>query len=420
LFARGARRAERRHMKYIVVIGDGCADLPIENLGNKTPLEYAETPWLDRLSSRGEIGLVETVPKGVPAGSDTAILSIFGNDPRVCYTGRSPLEAAGCGMKLNADEISFRTNVVSLGSEEAFADKIIYSHSGGSIPGDDSISLMQACMADEKFMGIAGRLNMRFHLTHSFRHITAISGVDFVPEQKPPHDLLGKAIGGYRGEDAVSRTLTELMERAFEIMDPHPINARRRSEGLLPANCIWSWGEGRALLLDNFAEKYGKTAKVISAVPLVKGIGALMGVDSIDVPGATGELDTDYEGKADAAISALLGGDDMAVVHIEAPDECSHAGDMEGKLKAIENIDSKVMGRIVNRLRGKCDFRILYLSDHPTLLSTRTHDGAPVPYLIYDSRELSTSGLDFGETNAAKGSYIADGTELMSRLFEQN
>jgi 2,3-bisphosphoglycerate-independent phosphoglycerate mutase len=406
-------------MKYILVIGDGCADLPIEALEGKTPLEYAKTPWLDWLSRRGEIGLVETVPKGVPAGSDTAILSIFGNDPRLCYTGRSPLEAAGCGMKLNAGEISFRTNVVSLGAEGAFEDKIIYSHSGGSIPGEDSIALMEACLADEKFMEIAGRLNMRFHLTPSFRHITAISGVDFVPEQKPPHDILGKAIGPYRGDDPVSKALTELMKRAFAIMDPHPVNARRREKGLLPANCIWSWGEGKAVVLENFAEKYGKRAKVISAVPLVTGIGALMGVDSIHVPGATGELDTDYEGKADAAISALLAGDDMAAVHIEAPDECSHAGDMQGKLKAIEYIDERVMGRLVERLRGKCDFRMLYLSDHPTLLSTRTHDDAPVPYLLYDSREEFMSGPDFGETNAAKGRYIAEGTQLMSRLFEQ-
>ncbi len=406
-------------MKYLLVIGDGCADLPIESLGGKTPLEYAQTPWLDWLSRRGEIGLVETVPKGVPAGSDTAILSIFGNDPRTCYTGRSPLEAAGCGMKLEAWEISFRTNVVSLGAEDIFEEKIIYSHSGGSIPGEDSIALVQACLNDDEFMEIAGRLNMRFHLTPSFRHITAISGVEFVPEQKPPHDILGKAIGPYRGGDAVSAALTQLMKRAFDIMDPHPINARRRDKGLLPANCIWSWGEGKAVVLDNFYEKYGKRAKVISAVPLVTGIGALMGMDSIHVPGATGELDTDYEGKADAAISALLGGDDMAVVHIEAPDECSHAGDTQGKLQAIEYIDERVMGRLLERLRGKCDFRILYLSDHPTLLSTRTHDGAPVPYLLYDSREECESRLDFGETNASKGNYIADGTQLMSRLFEQ-
>lgn len=406
-------------MKYIILIGDGTADLPIESLGGKTPLEYAKTPNLDKLGAKGIVGLAKNVPDGVPAGSDTAILSIFGCDPTRYYTGRSPLEAAGSGVELEDGAISFRTNVVSLGDERDFLDKTIYSHNGGNVEGKESIALMQALLADPAFCALAKKLSMRFKLNESFRHVSVIRGVDFVPTQTPPHDILGKRIGDYLRDDEISDMLVDLMRRAFEVMDVHPVNAVRRAAGKLPANCLWFWGEGKAVKLPDFFARYGKSAKVITAVPLVVGIAALCGVGSIDVPGATGDLDTNYLGKAEAALGALKDGADLVVVHVEAPDECSHAGDLSGKIEAIEKIDDQVLGTILNGLDGQ-DFRLLYLSDHPTLMATRTHDGAPVPYVLYDSRVDTGLCLPFGETSAKKGALIDPGTQLLPILFEQD
>jgi len=404
-------------MKYIIIIGDGCADLPIDELGGKTPLEYANTPNMDRLCALGEIGRAKTVPNGVPAGSDTAILSIFGYDPRKYYTGRSPLEAAGSGMELFDGEISFRTNVVALSDAPVFEDKIIFSHSGGNVEGDESIALMEALLADEKFSELMKPLSMRFKLNPSFRHVSAISGIDKIEYQTPPHDIVNRRIGDYLPNDEVSLMLRALMKRAYEVMNDHPVNIRRREKGLLAANSLWFWGEGKAITLPNFVEKLGKTCKAITAVPLVSGIAALGGLSSVEVEGATGDIDTNYEGKAKAALKVLEEGTDMVVIHIEAPDECSHAGDMEGKIKAIENIDKYIVGPAAQGVKD--DLRLLYLSDHPTLLSTRTHDGAPVPFFIYDSRVLQGCGKTFGETNADKGVYIEEGSTLIERLLEK-
>jgi 2,3-bisphosphoglycerate-independent phosphoglycerate mutase len=405
-------------MKYIILIGDGTADLPIEALGGKTPLEYAKTPNLDAISAKGVVGRSKNVPDGVPAGSDTAILSIFGCDPNRYYTGRSPLEAAGAGVSLKEGEISFRTNVVSLGDEPEFLDKTIYSHNGGNVEGEESIQLMQALLADPAFCALAAKLQMRFQLSCSFRHVSVIRGVDAVPAQTPPHDILGRRIGDYLRTDPVSQMLVDLMRRAFEVMDGHPVNAARRAAGKLPANCLWFWGEGKAVTLPDFYARYGKSACVITAVPLVVGIAALCGVPSIDVPGATGDLDTNYLGKAQAALEALHAGKDLAIVHVEAPDECSHAGDLNGKIQAIEQIDDKVLGTLLKGMEGE-PMRLLYLSDHPTLMSTRTHDGAPVPYVLYDSRVDTGLNRPFGETTAAQGGLIDPGTRLLSILFEQ-
>lgn len=411
-------------MKYILVIGDGMADNPVPELGNKTPLQHANIPTIDALAARSIVGGVRNCPEGLPPGSDTAILSIFGADPRSCYTGRSPLEAAATGIHLDPGDVSYRCNMVTYeDSGLPFASRKILSHSGGSIDGEDSIALVEYLFAHPDFKEAAEKAGMRVHPAASFRHIAVqkgadISGITLIP----PHDHLGEVIAPLLPSGcANAAVLSELMELAHTILDRHPINEARRASGKLPANGVWFWAEGTAVALDSFYDKFQKTGTVISAVPLCHGIARLAGLDISLVEGATGELETNYEGKVDAAVEALKSGKDFAAIHIEAPDECTHNGDLPGKLQAIEWLDSRVMAPLTAAMdREAFDYRLLLLSDHKTLTSTRGHDGDPVPYLLYDSRRDTALGLPYCEETGEKGPNYQDGAStLMRLLFEQ-
>ena len=410
-------------MKYILIIGDGMADNPVPQLENKTPLEVSSKPHIDRLAQNSMLGSVLTVPVHQPPGSDTAILSIFGCDPNRFFTGRSPLEAAGCGIQVQPGDVSYRCNMITLGDgDKPFGEKKILSHNAGSIEGHDSISVITWLFDDPEFRAAADAIHLRVEPTPSFRHIAIQSGGDTKGMvATPPHDILGRAIGGYalHGNQNAD-DLWNLMELANRKLEHHPYNERRRAEGLLPANGIWFWAEGTAVQLPNFVEKYHKNGSVISAVPLVHGIGSLVGLKMVHVEGATGETETNYEGKVQAAVDCLKDGDDFVCIHIEAPDEATHGGKLDEKILSIGYLDSRVVGPLMEKLDAEgFAYRILLLSDHKTLTSTRTHDGDPVPFLIYDSTHPVGSGLTYTEANGEKGPYVAEGTQLMSMLFDQ-
>ncbi len=409
-------------MKYILVIGDGMADNPVPELGGLTPLQYAKKPFIDELAAKGEVGSVLNVPHGLPAGSDTAILSIFGCDPNLYYTGRAPLEAAATGIKLNAGDVAYRCNMVTYEQGDMpFEEKRILSHSAGSIEGEVSDEIVTALFNDPEFKALAEKAGMSVNLGHSFRHIAVqaqadIKGIKLIP----PHDHLGEKIGPLlpSGCDNAA-VLRELMVKANEILENHPLNEKLRAEGKMIANGVWFWAEGTAVKLPDFVAENGHTGAVVSAVPLCHGIAALVGLDIVCPEGATGEIDTNYENKMQAALD-ILEEHDFAAVHVEAPDECTHNGDLKGKLQAIEWLDTRMLKPLTEALNAKgWDYRILFLSDHKTLTATRGHDGDPVPYMIYDSRETSCCGLPYTEESGAKGPQVNSGVALMSMLFER-
>lgn len=411
------------HMKYILIIGDGMADNPVMELGGKTPLEYANIPVMDALSAKGLLGSTVNCPEGLPPGSDTAILSIFGQDPRACYTGRSPLEAAATGIELKTGDISYRCNMIALeDGDKPFAEKRILSHSGGSIDGESSVELIRYLFSDPEFEKLAKQAGMTVHPAMSFRHIAVQSGADNRGITLiPPHDHLGEVIGPLLPSGCDNGgVLLRLMEKAHQVLDQHPVNIRRRAEGKLPANGIWFWADGSAVALKNFRDTYGHYGTVISAVPLCQGIARLTGLSFAEVPGATGELATNYEGKVTAALEALFEpGQDFVAIHVEAPDECTHNGDLPGKLQAIEWLDSRVIAPVVQGMEQSGeDYRMLILSDHKTLTSTRGHDSDPVPFLLYDSRRDGGCGLGYTEKNGLTGPMLEAGTALMGLLFE--
>ena len=409
-------------MKYVLVIGDGIADEPVSELGGKTPLAALTLPQIDRLAG-GRLGLCQTVPAGVPAGSDTAILSIFGYDPRTCYTGRSALEAAGMGVMLQAGETSLRVNLCALEGETFEAARIL-SHNGGSIEGEEAVELMQDLVHDPRFASLSAAFGFTVHITPTFRHIGVIDAAHRPQGETrfaEPHNHLGEAIAPLLPEGAMGPAITALMRASYEVLREHPVNRARIAAGKLPANCIWPWGPGSAMALDSFEQKYHKRGSAVSAVPLVWGIAGLCGVDTPRVPGATAELETNYEGKVQSVLDALAGGADFACIHIEAPDECAHAGDVAGKCEAIRRLDARVVGALLDRLpQLDPEFRMLLLSDHPTLLSTRGHDGKAVPFALYDSRHPGAP-RKFDEAHAKEtGDFLAEGPMLLRALFEQD
>ncbi len=403
-------------MKYVLVIGDGMSDDPVPELGGKTPLEHLDLPAFGVLAG-SETGTCRTVPETVPAGSDTAILNIFGNDPRDCYTGRSVLEAAGVGVTLNPGEVSMRVNLCAV--EEIGGQLIIHSHNGGNIEGDEAETLMNDLLADPRFAPAAEKAGLTVHVSRTFRHIGVFAGPvpeDAVLSTTEPHNVLEQPVHYPTGY--LSAEITDLMNISYTVLKDHPVNQARIARGQLPANMIWPWGAGRAMLLPSFEEKYGVKGTVISAVPLVWGIAELMKLPHPHVPGANGDLDTNYEGKVDAAVAALAAGDSFVAIHVEAPDEMTHAGALDKKLEAIRRLDTRVIAPLLEKLPALGDFRILLLSDHKTLMSTRTHDGKPVPFAIYDSRRPGTpSRLD--EATAANGVFVPEGHDIMARLLEQ-
>lgn len=408
-------------MKYILIIGDGMADNPVAALKGRTPLEAAYKPTIDTLCQKSLLGSVSNVPKGMAAGSDTAILSIFGCDPRRYFTGRSPLEAAGCGCSVAAGEISYRCNMVSLEDGAApFAQRRILSHNAGSIDGRTSQALIRHVMAEPVFAAEAEKVGLRLHPTDSFRHIALQKKGSLEGFCAPaPHDHLGEIIGPLLPHGCPTADgLRRLEAIAHEILEHHPLNEARRAAGKLPANGIWFWAEGTATALPDFRRRYGHFGSVISAVPLVHGIGALCGLKPVSVEGATGEVDTNYAGKVEAAKNCLRGGDDFLCLHLEAPDEATHNGSLDDKLLAIHQLDEQVVAPLTNWLRREgMAYRLLLLSDHKTLLATRSHDGDPVPFLLYDSTHPVGEGRSYTEQNGQMGPYLPDGTALMGLLF---
>lgn len=411
-------------MKYILIIGDGMADNAVPELGGKTPLQAAEKPCIDAMAAKSRLGSVLTVPGSLPPGSDTAILSIFGCDPLKYFTGRSPLEAAGCGVQVEPGCASFRCNMICMeDGDQPFAEKKILSHNAGSIDGETSKAIITALCEDPEFQKALEDLHMTIYPTPSFRHMAVQKNGDIQGiVMKPPHDILGQVVGEYAfSGNENAKKIWDLMALANQKLEHLPLNEQRRREGKKPANGIWFWAEGTAVKLPNFVENYGHGGSVISAVPLVHGIGVLTGLNMIEVEGATGEVDTNYAGKLQAAKDALLSGDEFLCVHLEAPDESTHNGSLSDKLLAIKQLDSLIVEPLTTWMEEQgMEYRLLLLSDHKTLMSTRTHDGDPVPYLIYDSRKPVDCGLSYTEENGEKGPYVEKGTDLMGLLFEKN
>lgn len=404
-------------MKYLLVIGDGMADNAIPSLGNRTPLEYAKHPVIDSLAARGEVGSVINCPKSLPAGSETAILSIFGCDPLKYFSGRSPMEAAALGIPLQAGDVCYRCNLVTMESGDMpYEEKRILSHSAGSISGEDAERVVLALTADPEFAAALQEARMEIPPVPTFRplavrHAGDLSGIRFIP----PHDHLGEKCGPLLPQAEV---FTELQRMANRILEHHPLNDARRAAGKMPANGIWFWAEGTAMELPDFREEYGCAGAVVSAVPICHGIGVLRGLEMVEVEGATGEIDTNFEGKMEA-VWQKLNEYDFVCLHLEAPDECTHNGDLPGKLQSIEWLDSRLVAPIVRRLdEAGMDHRILLLSDHKTLTATRGHDGDPVPYLIYDSRVDTHRGGAYNEPEGLKGPLEPHGHRLLRKLFE--
>lgn len=398
-------------MKYVVILGDGMADEPIAGLGGKTPLDFAATPTLDALASRGELGLVQNVPAGMAPGSDTANLSVMGYDPRSCFTGRSPLEALSLGLSLGPEDVALRCNLVTLTEEEPYGEKTILDHSSGELATSDARILVDAIQE------ALGSDTFHFYPGTSYRQILIWKG-GRVSQLEPPHDHLGQKIGPWLPEEPILR---EFMEKSFPILNRHPLNLERAAQGRPKANSLWFWGAGTRPKLENFQEKTGLRGAVVSAVDLLKGIATGAGMMVCPVEGATGSLDTNYEGKAQAALDALLKENcDFVYVHLEGPDEMAHQGRLGDKVTAIEYLDSRIAAPIAAGLRqaGE-DFRMLVLPDHPNPLRLRTHTADPVPYLLYDSTRERKSLARYTEADAAaSGNFEPMGYRLMQRFLQ--
>ena len=399
-------------MKYIIVLGDGMADEPIDILGGKTPLQVADKKAMDKLAKAAECGLAYMVPEGMSPGSDTANLSVTGYNPKIYYTGRSPLEALSIGVDMKPTDVSLRCNVVTLSEEEeVYEDKKIIDHSSGEISTEDAAVLVEALKEGLEKEGY------EFYVGTSYRHLLVWANGKVV-ELTPPHDILTQRIGDYLPKDEVLR---DMMKKSYEILANHPINLKRKEAGLNPANSAWFWGAGTRPALKSFEEKTGKRGVMISAVDLLKGIAVGTGMDNISVEGANGGLHTNYEGKARAALDALLNqGYDFAYVHVEAPDEMGHQGLVNEKIEAIEKLDKHVVQILIEELeKSGEDYRIMILPDHPTPIRIRTHSCDPVPYLLYDNRKKLGSQEDYSEVTAAASGHVwKDGYRLMDYLLE--
>lgn len=398
-------------MKYLVMLCDGMADEPNEALGNSTPMEKANKPCMDSLAAKAEVGIVKTVAEGLKPGSDVANLSVLGYEPAVYYSGRSPLEAASIGIDLKDTDVTLRCNLVTLSDDEDYENKTILDYCA------DDISSEEAKILIEYIQEKLGNDVFRFYPGVSYRHCLVWSNGNPHPGMlTPPHDITGKVITDYIPKGEAVDELYDLMKKSYDLLKDHPVNQARIARGKRPANSIWLWGEGTKPLLDNFSEKFGINGSMISAVDLLKGIAICAGMNSVDVDGATGYLDTNFDGKCKAAIEEFKKGADLVYIHVEAPDECGHRGEIENKVKAIEMIDEHILGPVVEFLKGYDDFAVLVCPDHPTPLSIRTHTSTPVPYLIYDSKNEINSGVKvFCEKEAREtGNYIEKGFTMMN------
>lgn len=399
-------------MKYVVVLGDGMADEPIESIGNQTPLEHANTPCMDELSKKARIGLVHTIPEGMSPGSDTANLAVIGYNPRKYYTGRSPLEALSIGVNMKDTDIAIRCNIVTVSDDDLpYEQKTIIDHSSSEISTEDAAILLKAVQKELQ------NDMFQYYIGTSYRHLLIWDKGEVV-DLTPPHDILGKVIGDYLPKE---KLLKDMMEKSYDILNNHPLNVERAKKGLNKANSIWFWGAGTKPALDSFEEKTGKKGVMISAVDLLKGIAVGAGLKNIEVQGADGTLHTNYEGKAQAAVDALVKEDyDFAYIHVEAPDEMGHQGSLERKLQAIESLDSKVIKTVKEGLdKAGVDYRMLIMPDHPTPIAIRTHTSNPVPYLLYDSTKEESHDWNYNEKDAKlSGNYLEEGYTLLSEFLE--
>ncbi|MGL5435936.1 MAG: cofactor-independent phosphoglycerate mutase [Lachnospiraceae bacterium] len=399
-------------MKYIVMLGDGMADYPVEALGSRTPLQAAKKPHIDSLAPYAELGMVKTVPDGMKPGSDVANLSVMGYNPEECYTGRSPLEAISMGIAMNDTDVAFRCNLVTLSDETNYEDKTMVDYSSGEISTEEAAQLIEA--VKEAF----NDQERSFYPGISYRHCMiwheGPTGLDLTP----PHDISDRKITDYLPQNPV---VLDLMKRSYQVLKDHPINQARTERGLNPANSIWLWGEGTKPQISQFEATYGVRGAVISAVDLLMGIGIGAEMEVIRVEGATGTIETNFKGKMEAALKTLLDGNDFVYLHVEAPDECGHHGDIEGKVRSIELIDEKIVGPLLAGL-GEVgeDYSILIMPDHPTPLALKTHVSDPIPYLLYRSNNKKASGITTYTEEAAKttGLYQPEGYRMMRHLLE--
>lgn len=400
-------------MKYVVILGDGMADYPVPQLGNRTPLQCAKKPNIDYLAQYGEIGMVKTIPEGIPPGSDAANLSVMGYDPKKYYTGRSPLEAVSMGVNLAATDLAFRCNLVTLSEAEEYENKTMIDYSS------DEISSSEAALLIEEVNRHFRSEDIEFHPGISYRHCMVWHNGPAGFKLTPPHDILEKTITSYLPSGQNGRRLLDMMKESYDFLKNHPVNKARVAKGLRPANSIWLWGEGKRPAIPGFREKYTINGSVVSAVDLIKGIGICAGLESIDVEGATGNIHTNFAGKARAALMELEKGADFVYVHVEAPDECGHRYEIENKVKSIELLDSQVVGTILEGLKQYDDYSILVLPDHPTPLALRTHTPEPVPYVLYRKSSQKPSGVKGYDEFQAKttGIFIDEGYKLMDRFI---
>jgi 2,3-bisphosphoglycerate-independent phosphoglycerate mutase len=394
-------------MKYVILVGDGMGDYPMAELGGKTVLEAAKTPHLDELARQGELGLARTIPPGKEPGSDIANLAIMGYDPNRYHTGRAPLEAAALGVALGPEEVAFRCNLVTLKPE---GDGLIMEdYAAGHITSDEAQELIAALDA------ALGRDGRRFYPGVSYRHLLVWAEGDAAWHTYPPHDWTGQEVGHLMEEAA--RPLWDLIRASWPVLQDHPVNRTRVAQGQKPATSIWLWGQGRPPLMPTLPERFGLTGSVISAVDLIRGIGRYAGLTPIIVPGATGYLDTNYAGKVTAALEALKD-QDLVFVHVEAPDEAGHSGQLKLKLQAIEDFDAQVVGPMVAGLPALGDFRLLVLCDHLTPLALKTHSSEPVPFVLFDSRNPQDAPRPYTEAAAQAASLLLEqGADLLPRLL---
>ncbi len=401
-------------MKYVVVLYDGMADYPVPALNGKTPMELAKKPLLDKLARNGEVGLVKTVGEGLKPGSDIANMSVLGYNPRECYTGRSPLEAVSIGVNMLDTDIIFRTNLVTLSDEENYEDKTMVDYSAGDISTEEAREIIKS--VEEHF----GNDIYKFYGGVAYRHCLVWHGGTLdLGKMTPPHDISGKVIGEHLSTSENAKELIKMMKESYAFLMEHPVNKKRMAEGKRPANSIWLWGEGTKPALSNFKEKYGVNGSIISAVDLLKGIAKCAGMASPDVEGATGYIDTNFDGKAECAINELET-KDFVYIHLEAPDECGHRNEPENKVRAIEIIDEKILGKLLPALEKYEDYKIMVLPDHPTPIVTMTHASDPVPYMIYQKSKAKDNGIDsFNEKTAkATGNFVEIGHTLMNKFID--
>lgn len=397
-------------MKYVVVLGDGMADYPVESLGGKTPLQAADKPHIDALAAQGQVGMVQTVPAGFAPGSDTANLAVLGYDPRLYYTGRSPFEAASMGVTLADDDLTFRCNLVTLSAAPRYEDSIMLDHSADEITTAEAEILLAA--VSEQFASD----ELAFYPGVSYRHLLVWHHAPTEWRLTPPHDILEQRIGDYLPVGPAAERLLAMMKASVPHLSAHPVNQKRQQQGLAPANAIWIWGEGTKPQLPAFSEKYGLRGAVISAVDLIKGLGVCAGLEVLDVEGATGNMHTNFRGKVQAALAALQDGKDFVYLHLEAPDECSHRQETENKVRSITLLDREVVQPLVAGLAALGEpYRLLFLPDHATPLALRTHTADPVPFLLYDSTAPAAGGPTRYDEAAAQdaGLFIREGYTLM-------